>query len=48
MDVDLELELKISRRDLRVLLLHEFRLDHKATEATSNIFSTMGKEVLSI
>jgi hypothetical protein len=37
MDVDLEFELKISRRDLRVLLLHEFRLGHKATETTSNI-----------
>jgi histone-lysine N-methyltransferase SETMAR len=48
MNVDLELELKISRRDLRVLLLHEFRLGHKATEATSNICSTMGKDVLSI
>ena len=48
MDVDLELEMKISRRELRVLLLHEFRLDRKATEATSNICSTMGKDVLSI
>jgi transposase len=45
MDVDLELELKISRRDLQVLLLHEFRLGHKAT---SNICSTMGKYALSI
>ncbi len=34
MDVDLELEMKISRRELRVLLLHEFRLGRKATEAT--------------
>ena len=48
MDVDLELEMKISRRELRVLLLHEFRLSRKATEATSNICSTMGKNVLSI
>jgi transposase len=48
MDVDLELELKISRRDLQVLLLLEFRLDDKATEATSNICSTIGKDVLSI
>jgi histone-lysine N-methyltransferase SETMAR len=48
MDVDLELEFKISRRELRVLLLHEFCLGHKATEATSNICSTMGKDVLSI
>jgi histone-lysine N-methyltransferase SETMAR len=48
MELDLELETKISRRELRVLLLHEFRLDHKATEAASNICSTMGKDVLSI
>ena len=48
MDVDLELELKISRRELRVVLVHEFRLDHKATEATSKVCSTMGKDVLSI
>jgi transposase len=48
MDVDPELELKISRRDLRVLLLHEFRLGHKVTEATSNICITMGKDLLSI
>ena len=48
MDIDLELETKISRRELRVLLLHEFRLDRKTTEATSNICGTMGKNVLSI
>ena len=47
-DVDLELEMKISRRELRVLLLHEFRLGSKATEATSNICSTMGKDAISI
>jgi hypothetical protein len=43
MNVDLELETKISRRELRVLLLHEFRLGRKATEATSNICGTMGR-----
>ncbi|CAF1659633.1 unnamed protein product [Adineta ricciae] len=48
MDVDLELEMKISRRELRVLLLHEFRSGSKATEATRNICSTMGKDALSI
>ena len=48
MEVDLELELKLSRRELRLLLLHEFRLGRKATEATSNICGTMGKAVLSI
>jgi hypothetical protein len=31
-----------------VLLLHEFRLGHEATEAANNICSTMGKDVLSI
>jgi [histone H3]-lysine36 N-dimethyltransferase SETMAR len=42
------LKMDISRRELRVLLLHEYRLGHKATEAASNICSTMGKDVLSI
>ncbi len=44
MDIDLKLETKISRRELRLLLLHEFRLGRKATEATSNICGTMGKD----
>jgi transposase len=48
MDVDLEVEMNISRRELRVLLLHEFRLGRKATEATSNICSTMGKGAVSV
>ena len=48
MEIDLELEMKLSRRELRLLLLHEFRLGRKATEATSNICGTMGKAVLSI
>ena len=48
MEVDLELEVKLSRREFRLLLLHKFRLGHKATEATSNIRGTMGKDVLSI
>ena len=48
MEVDPELEMKLSRRELRLLLLHEFRLGRKVTEATSNICSTMGKDVLSI
>ena len=37
----------ISRKDVRLLLLHEFRLGHKATEATRNICTTMGEGVLS-
>jgi len=48
MDDDLEIEMKISRRELRVLLLHEFGLVRKVTEATSNICGTMGKNALSI
>ena len=40
--------MNISRRELRVLLLHEFRLGRKATEAARNIRSRMGKDVLSI
>ncbi|CAF1375292.1 unnamed protein product [Adineta ricciae] len=48
MGVDQELECKICRRELRVLLRHEFRLGHKATDTASNICSTMGKDVLSI
>ena len=41
-------EINISRREIRVLLLHEFRLGHKATEAANKICSTMGQGVLSI
>jgi len=42
------LAMVISGSELRVLLLHEFRLGRKATKAASNICSTMGKDVLSI
>jgi hypothetical protein len=48
MDVDLELEIKISCRELRVLLFYEFRLGRKATEATSNICGTMSEDALTI
>jgi len=48
MDVDLEVEIKISCRELGVLLFHEFRLGRKGTEATGNICGTMGEDVLSI
>ncbi len=47
-EANIDLEIEISRRELRVLLLHQFRLGHKATEVASNICSTMGKDVLSI
>jgi transposase len=48
MDADHELKMNLSHREIRVLLLHEFRLGHKATEAANNICSTMGEDVLSI
>ena len=47
MDADRGLEMDLSNREVRVLLLHEFRLGHKATEAANNICSTMGKDILS-
>ena len=37
----------VSRREVRLLLLHEFRLRHRATEAMQNICTTMGGEVIS-
>ncbi len=48
MDADHELEMNLSRREIRLLLLHEFRLGHKATEAANHICSTMGEDVLFI
>ena len=48
MEVDHELKMNLSHREIRVLLLHEFRPGHKATEAANNICSTMGEDVLSI
>jgi hypothetical protein len=47
MDADHELKMNLSRREIRVLLLHKFRLGHKAMEAANNICSTMGEDVLS-
>jgi hypothetical protein len=47
MDVDHELKMNLSRREIRVLLLIEFRLSRKATEAANNICSKMGENVLS-
>ena len=45
MDVDLGLEMKISYRKLRLLLLYELHLGRKAMEATSNICGSMSKDV---
>ncbi|CAF1574535.1 unnamed protein product, partial [Didymodactylos carnosus] len=47
MDVDRETEINLSRREIRVLLLYEFFLGHKATEATNNICRTMGQDIIS-
>ena len=47
MDDDVELKINLSRREIRVLLLHEFRLGHKATEAVNNICSKMGQGLVS-
>jgi hypothetical protein len=48
MNVDDGLEINLSHREIRVLLLHEFHRDHRATQATINICSTMCKDVLPI
>ena len=48
MGVDHGLKINLSRREIRVLLLHEFRLRRKATETTNNICSTVGEDLLSI
>ena len=48
MDADHQLKMNLSRREIRVILLHQFRLAHKATEAANNICSTMGEDILSI
>ena len=48
MDVDFELEMKISCRKLRLILLHEFNSGRKTTEATSNVCGTTGKNILFI
>ena len=48
MYADHEQKMNLSRREIHILLLHEFRLGHKATEAANNICSTMGGDVLSI
>ena len=47
MDVDHETEMNLSGREIRVLLLHEFLLGHKTTEATNNICRTMGHDIIS-
>ena len=48
MDVDRQVEMNLSCKELRVLLLHEFRLGCKATETARNICSTIGEDTLSI
>ena len=48
MDVSHGLKMNLSRREIRLLLLHEFRLSRRATEPTNNICSTMDDHVISI
>ena len=48
MDADHELKVNLSCREIRVLLLHEFHMGHKATKAANNICSTMSEDILSI
>ena len=48
MDVDRESKMNLSCKELRVLLLHKFRLGRKASEAARNICSTMSEDTLSI
>ena len=47
-DVDHKSEMNLSCKELRILLLHEFRLGRKATEVARNICSSMGEHTLSI
>jgi len=44
---NIESKIIISKKELRALLIHEFLLGHKVTEATKNICSTMGKGIIS-
>ena len=48
MKIDDELKINLSRRETRVLLLHEFHLDCKVMERTNNIFSMMDKDLLPV
>ena len=48
MDIDHELKMNLSRREIRILLLHEFLQSRRETEATNNICSTMSEDVLAI
>ena len=48
METDYGPETNVSRREIRVLLLDEFRINHRATEGTNNICSTMGEGVVSV
>ena len=48
MNVSHGLKMNLSRREIRVLLLHKFRLSHRATESTNNTCSTIDDHVISI
>jgi len=45
MEVGYELEINISRKELRLLLLHEFRLNHKATVCQEQTNRRIGKMI---
>ena len=40
--------MNLSPREIRVLLLHEFRLGRRATQETNNICNVMGEDAFSI
>ena len=48
MDADHQLKMNLLRREIPTILLHQFRLAHRATEADNNMCSTMGEDLLSI
>ena len=48
MNVDRESEMNLSRKELRLLLFHEFRFGRKASEVARNICSTMDELKLSV
>ena len=48
MNIDLELEMEISRGELQLLVLHELRLGRKTAETTNNICDTMDEHASTV
>lgn len=46
MEADVKAETNLSLKKLRVLLLHEFRLDRKVTEIATSVCITMSQDTL--